>query len=358
MQQQIRFCTTPDGVQIAYALAGEGPPLVRVLNWMTHLEFDWNSPVWRHWSNELARDHTLVRYDGRGCGLSDWEADEFSLAAWVQDLETVVDALGFQRFPLLGLCRGAAIAVAYAAKHPERVSRLILYGGYARGRFKRGGPEQAEKARMLLKLVELGWGQDNPAFRQVYTTLFIPDGTAEQVQWFNDLQRISTAPQIAAQMQAAAYELDVSVLARRVRVPTLVLHAQGDALIPFAEGRSLATLIPGAQFVPLDSRNHILLEHEPAWQQFLSEIRRFLASSAPQTSALSQEQHLAELSGRERAVLDLIAQGLDNGQIAERLVISPKTVRNHITSIFSKLQVSNRAQAIVLARDAGLGHLG
>ncbi len=358
MQQQIRFCTTPDGVQIAYALAGEGPPLVRVLNWMTHLEFDWNSPVWRHWSNELARDHTLVRYDGRGCGLSDWEADEFSLAAWVQDLETVVDALGFQRFPLLGLCRGAAIAVAYAAKHPERVSRLILYGGYARGRFKRGGPEQAEKARMLLKLVELGWGQDNPAFRQVYTTLFIPDGTAEQVQWFNDLQRISTAPQIAAQMQAAAYELDVSDLARRVRVPTLVLHAQGDALIPFAEGRSLATLIPGAQFVPLDSRNHILLEHEPAWQQFLSEIRRFLASSAPKTSALSQEQHLAELSSRERAVLDLIAQGLDNGQIAERLVISPKTVRNHITSIFSKLQVSNRAQAIVLARDAGLGHLG
>lgn len=356
MEQQIRFCTAPDGVQIAYALSGEGPPLVRVLNWMTHLEYERDSPVWRHWTGELARENTYVRYDGRGCGLSDWEADEFSLAAWVQDLETVVNALGVERVPLLGLCRGAAIAVAFAVKHPERVSRLILYGGYARGRFKRGGPEQAEKARMLLQLVEHGWGQDNPAFRQVYTTLFLPEGTAEQVQWFNDLQRISTAPAIAAEMQAAAYALDVSELASKVRVPTLVLHAQGDAVIPFAEGRLLATLIPGARFVPLDSRNHILLEHEPAWQEFLSQIRKFLVASdaAP---ALAPHQALGALSARERALLDLIAQGLDNGQIAERLAISPKTVRNHITSIFSKLAVQTRAQAIVLARNAGLGQL-
>lgn len=354
MQQEIRFCTAPDGIQIAYALAGEGPPLVRVLNWMTHLEYERTSPVWRHWLAELSSAHTLVRYDGRGCGLSDWEANEFTLDRWVQDLESVVDALALTRFPLLGLCRGAAIAAAYAVKHPERVSHLILYGGYARGRSRRG-PEQAAKGQMLLKLIELGWGQDNPAFRQVYTTLFIPDGNTEQIEWFNDLQRISTAPEIAAQMQAAAYELDVSNLARKVRAPTLVMHAQEDAVIPFAEGRLLATLIPGAKFVPLDSRNHILLEHEPAWQQFLSEIRTFLIPSPSKTSAVSHVQDLADLSDRERAVLDLIARGLDNGQIAERLVISPKTVRNHITSIFSKLQVANRAQAIVMARDAGFG---
>ena len=265
MQQEIRFCTAPDGIQIAYALSGNGVPLIRVLNWMSHLEFDWDSPVWRHWSRELSRAHTFVRYDGRGVGLSDWEADQFSLTTWVQDLESVVDAIGLERFPLLGLCRGAAVAVAFAAQHPERVTHLILYGGYARGRFKRGNQEEIERAKMLLKLVEHGWGQDNAAFRQVYTSLFIPDGTADQVQWFNELQRISTAPAIAAQLQAAAYNLDVSDLAPRVRAPTLVLHANEDAVIPFAEGRRLATLIPGSRFVPLASRNHILLEHEPAW---------------------------------------------------------------------------------------------
>ncbi len=353
--QQIRFCTAPDGVKLAYSLTGQGPPLIRVLNWMTHLEFETDSPVWRHWLAEFSRGYTFVRYDGRGCGLSDWEADEFSLSAWVQDLETVVDALEIERFPLLGLSRGAAIAVAYAVKHPERVSHLILYGGYARGRFKRAdSPEELLKANLLLKLVEVGWGQDNPAFRQVYTTLFIPEGSADQIQWFNDLQRISTAPPIAARIQAAAYGLDVRELARQVQTPTLVLHARRDAVIPYEEGRLLATCIPGSQFVTLDSPNHILLEHEPAWSQFVSAVRSF-ATTAAQPAATAPQSFLQDLTARERTVLELIARGLDNAQIAEQLVISPRTVRNHITHIFDKLQVSTRAQAIVRAREAGLG---
>ncbi len=356
MQQQIRFCTASDGVKIAYASAGSGPPLVRVLNWLTHLELDWTSPAWRHWWREFSRERTLIRYDGRGCGLSDRQVDKFSLDTWVRDLEAVVDALGLERFPLLGLSRGAAIAVAYAAKHPERVSHLVLWGGYARGRFKRTElPEEAEKGQMMLRLVEFGWGQDNPAFRQVYTTLFLPEGTPEQVQWFDDLMRSSTTPQTAARIHAAAYNLDVRDLAPRVRAPTLILHANGDAIAPFAEGRLLATLIPGSQFVPLESRNHILLEHEPAWQQFLSTVRNFLSSTGSRASPAPSRPELPDLTVRERAVLELIAQGLDNAQIAEHLVLSPKTVRNHITSIFSKLGVTSRAQAIVRARDAGMG---
>lgn len=358
MKQEIRFCHAPDGVKIAYAISGQGPPLVRVLNWLSHVEFDWNSPVWRHWLAELSRRHTFVRYDGRGCGLSDWEAEDFSLAAWVQDLETLVDVLELERFPLIGLCRGAAIAVAYAAKHPDKVSHLILYGAYARGRLKRDvSREQIERVQTMLKLVELGWGQDNPAFRQVYTTLFIPEGTREQAHWFNNLQRISTAPEIAVQIQTAAYSLDVCDLARQVQAPTLVLHAQSDAMVPFEEGRLLAGLIPDARFVPLDSKNHILMEDEPAWQRFRDEVHTFLGSETmtPAPSATGDKGTFPELTPRELEVLDLIAQGLSNGQIAQHLVISPKTVSNHITNIYGKLDVHHRSRAIVQAREAGLG---
>ena len=198
-KQQIRFCTSPDGVRIAYATTGTGPPLVKVANWLSHLEFDWNSPVWRHWIAEISRDHTYLRYDERGCGLSDWEVPELSFEAWVRDLETVVDAAGVERFPLLGISQGAPIAIAYAVRHPERVSHLILHGGYARGRLKRNAtPQQRKEAETMVELAELGWGKENPAFRQFFTTQFIPDGTSEQYRWFNELQRISTSPQNAA----------------------------------------------------------------------------------------------------------------------------------------------------------------
>lgn len=360
MEQQIRFATASDGVRIAYGISGHGPPLIKVANWLTHLEFDWDSPVWRHWLTELSSRHTLVRYDSRGAGLSDWAAPDISLEGWVRDLEAVVDRLGLHRFPLLGISRGAAVAIAYAARHPDRVSALVLVGGLARGlRRQRDSGGGNEKAELLLNLIKLGWGQDNPAFRQVYTTLFIPRGTPEQMRWLNDLQRISTSPELAATMQAAAFSIDVSDLARQITAPTLVLHAEHDALVPFEEGRRLAGLIPGARFVPLAGENHVLLADESAWPRFLAETHAFLA--AVETPAAPRALPppagaLADLTAREREVLALIAGGLDNSQIAAALVLSPKTVRNHITVIFSKLQVKSRGQAIILAREAGLGH--
>jgi|GEM_PF-616082 len=275
--QQIHSCRAADGVRLAYATIGHGPPLVKTANWLCHLEYEWQSPVWRHWLEGLARQHTLIRYDKRGCGLSDRDVTDFALPAQVADLETVVDALGLTRFPLLGLSGGGPVALAYAVRHPEQVSHLILYGSYMRGRLKRSQTmEQLEEAQMLLKVMELGWGKANPAFRQVYTGLFIPEGTAEQVRWFNDLQRISTSPEIAVRMAIASFSVDVSDLAPQVTAPTLVLHARDDAVTPLAQSQHLADLIPGARLVILESKNHILLEHEPAWPQFLDEVYQFL----------------------------------------------------------------------------------
>ena len=349
-KQQIRFCTTGDGVRIAYATTGEGPPLVKAASWMNHLEFDWESPVWRHWITELARDHRYVRYDERGCGLSDWNVTELSFEAWVRDLETVVDAAGVERFPLLGVSQGGPIAIAYAVRHPERVSHLILYGAYARGWLKRNAtPLQRKEAEMMNELAELGWGKDNPAFRQFFTTQFIPDGTPEQHRWWNELERVATSPQNAARFMRLFNEIDVTAVAPQVSCPTLVLHATRDARVPFDEGRLIASLIPGARFVPLESRNHILLEHEPAWRRWLEEVRGFLPAASAGGALFSV------LTARERELVELIAQGLDNAQIAARLALSEKTVRNHITSIFAKLDVENRSQTIVLARDAGFG---
>ena len=275
--QQIRFCKSSDGVSLAYATVGDGPPLVKAANWLNHLEHDWNSAVWRHWITELSRDHTLIRYDERGCGLSDWKVEEFSLDAWVRDLEAVVDSANVDRFPLLGISQGGPIAVAYAARHPERVSQMILYGSYAAGLKKRHLSEKSlDEAEVLLQLIKVGWGKEHAAFRQVFTSLFIPEATAEQANWFNELQRVSSTPENAVRMLNAFHELDVRELASELRVPTLVLHATGDLRIPFVEGRQLAALIPGARFVPLESKNHILLRTEPAWHRFLSEVRAFL----------------------------------------------------------------------------------
>lgn len=350
MKQQIRFCTTADGVRIAYATTGEGPPIVKVSNWLSHLEYDWESPVWRHWVSELSRGHTFLRYDERGCGLSDWEVLELSFDAWVRDLETVVDAAGVERFPLLGISQGASIATAYTVRHPERVSHLILHGAYARGRLKRSlTPQQRKEAEAMAELAELGWGKENPAFREFFTTQFIPDGTMEQHRWFNELERVSVSPENAARFMRIFDQIDVTGIAPKVSCPALVLHPNRDARVPFDEGRLFAGLIPGARFVPLESRNHILLENEPAWRVWLDEVRAFLPAGSAGGAAF------AELTPRERDLLELIAQGLDNAQIAARLSLSEKTVKNHITSIFMKLEVENRSRAIVLARDAGFG---
>ncbi|MEO6567011.1 MAG: alpha/beta fold hydrolase [Casimicrobiaceae bacterium] len=352
VRQQIRFCTAPDGVRLAYAASGKGPSLLRVSSFINHLELDWDSPVWRHWQRELSRDHLLVRYDARACGLSDREVAEISFEAWVRDLETVADAAGLERFALLGTSQGASIAIAYAARHPQRVSHLVLYGGYVRGRFHWGSQER-EEAETMIRLAELGWGKDNPAFRQFFTTQFIPDGTPEQHNWFNELERVSISPADAARFMQAANSLDVTKLAPQVRCATLVLHAHGDARVPFEEGRRLAGLIPGSDFVPLDSRNHVLLEDEPAWGRWLEAFRAFVPAAPGQG-----RPGFGQLSPRERELLALIAKGRDNAQIAASLGLSDKTVRNHITSIFAKLEVENRGQAIVLAREAGFGTAG
>jgi pimeloyl-ACP methyl ester carboxylesterase/DNA-binding CsgD family transcriptional regulator len=352
VNQHIRFCKTRDGVRIAYATTGEGPPLVKVSNWLSHLELDWGSPVWRHWLLELNRGHRLVRYDERGCGLSDWDAPQLSFEAWVSDLETVVDALELERFPLLGISQGASLAIAYAVRHPERVSQLVIYGGYARGRLKRPlTPQQRKEAEMMVELAEIGWGKENAAFRQFFTTQFIPDGTTEQHRWFNELERVSTSPQNAAQFFRVFNDIDVTEAAPRIGCPVLVLHSDGDARVPFDEGRLIAGLIPSARFVPLTSHNHILLEHEPAWTRWCEEVRSFLPSR-------QRAPAFEGLTPRELELVELIAQGFDNAQIAARLTLSEKTVRNHITSIFAKLEVENRSQAIVRARDAGFGKVG
>ncbi len=356
MEQTIRFCTAVDGVRIAYATSGSGPPLVKAANYLTHLEHDWNGPVWRHWLDELSRHHTLVRYDERGCGLSDWDVADYSIDAWVHDIEAVVDALGLERFPLLGISQGASVSIAYAVKHPEKVTHLILFGGYARGRFNRNlTDEEMLQAETMINVIRVGWGKENPAFRQLFSTMLMPDGTQAQHDWLNELARLSSSPENTAVMERAFYQIDVTDLAPQVTTPTLVLHPRLDASIPYEEGRLLAALIPQARFVLLESRNHILVENEPAWTRFLAEVRAFLGIIGPGSDDANPHQSFPELTARELEVLRLLAGGASNEAIAAQLVIAPKTVRNYVTRIYSKLDVDSRARAIVLAREAGLG---
>jgi pimeloyl-ACP methyl ester carboxylesterase len=276
MTQEIKYCRARDGVRLAYATVGLGSPLVKTGNWMNHLEYDWESPIWHHLLEGLARNHTLVRYDARGNGLSDWDVDELSLEAWVSDLETVVDTIGIERFPLLGVSQGCAISVAYAARHPERLSHLILYGGFALGGYKRSPAEQ-EKLKAMGTLTRLGWGMDDPAFRQLFTSLFIPEGTKEQADWFNDLQRKTTSPEIAARYLEVVGNFDVRELLPRVQVPTLVMHVRDDVIVPIDAGRKMAAGIPGARFIAIPGRNHLFLKQEAAAARFFEEINLFLS---------------------------------------------------------------------------------
>lgn len=348
-RQSLRFCTATDGTRIAIASIGSGPPLLRAAHWLSHVEHDLHSPVWRPWLAELARDHHYIRYDQRGCGLSDSSVADFSLDAWVGDLEAVVDSLGLRRFPLIGMSQGGAVAIAYAVRHPDKVSHLVLPGAYARGALQRATSDAERlEAETLVNLIRLGWGRDNAAFRQVFTNQFIPGGTPAQHQWWNELERLTASPENAARTLDAFHRVDVTDLARKLRVPTLVLHARGDARVPFDEGLRLAALIPGARFVPLDSDNHVLLDTEPTWSTFLAELRAFLGTAKVDTA---EDAGGAALTLAEREVLHLVALGLDNAAIAQRLNKSEKTVRNQVSSIFDKLGVRTRAEAIVYVRD-------
>lgn len=351
MQQSIRYLKTADGVRIAWAASGKGPPLVKAANWLTHLNYDLESPVWRHWIVFLSGHYRLIRYDERGCGLTDWEVSDLSVARWGDDLESVVEASNpSEPFVLLGVSQGAAAAVHYVVRHPERVSRLILYGGYALGWAHREDSEGLRRYRAIIELARLGWGKDNPVFRQLFTGLFIPGGTAEQLEWFNELCRRTTTPEVAMRLLKARSEVDVRDLLRSVPVPTLVLHALHDEVVPFVNGKLLAAEIPHAEFVQLDSRNHILLEHEPAWARFKEAFLEF-TGRPPETGA--EDPVFGALSERERDILAALVAGRSNSEIGTKLFISEKTVRNSLTRIFEKLGVKTRTQAAVLARDRG-----
>jgi pimeloyl-ACP methyl ester carboxylesterase/DNA-binding CsgD family transcriptional regulator len=277
VEHRVSFTTSFDETRIAFAIAGNGPPLVKVGNYMGHVEYDWDSPVWAHWLEELTRHHTLLYYDERGSGLSDWNAEDVSFEAWVRDLEAVVNAAGLQRFPLFAMSQAGAVAVAYAAGHPDRVTRLIVHGAYARGWLKRDlTEEQLEEEKLMISLMRVGWGRENPAFRQVFAMQLFPDASAEHIRALEEQMRLSVSPKNAVRLESEMHRIDVRDLASQITVPTLVLHSRQDEAVPFEEGRLLASLIPKAQFVALGSKNHILTEHEAAWPKFVEAVRSFL----------------------------------------------------------------------------------
>lgn len=277
-KQETSFCRSADNVNIAYAVVGSGPVLVKAANWLTHIEYDWESPVWSPLLQRLAEKNRLLRYDSRGNGLSDRDVKEISLDGFVRDLKAVVDAANVPPFAILGISQGAAIALAYAVAHPEMVTKLVLYGGYAQGRNKRGSADEADKARVFLSLLRHGWGDPHSAFMRAFSSVFIPNGSPEQIKWLADLQRTTTTAENAARIRNACDDIEVAELLPKIQVPTLVLHSRHDNVVPLEQGRSLAASIPNARFVTLESDNHILLAGEPAWERFFAEVENFLAT--------------------------------------------------------------------------------
>ena len=348
--QQVRFCRSFDGAEIAYAVSGDGPPVVMLPSWLTHLEYQWRSVAWQPWLEALSTRYRLIRYDPRGCGLSDRTLDKVSFECWVRDFGAVVDAVGLDRFSVVGICQGGPVAIEFVGRHPDRVSNLVLYGTYARGRNRRTTvPLEPQKARVMLEMMELGWAQQDHSFMRVFATQFQPEGSIEHLRSWCELQRVAASPANAVQLTRIMFDVDVQESAARVECPTLVVHPERDAAVPVEEGRLLAQIIPGARFLQLDSPNHFLLREEPAWATLVEAVHAFL----PQRT--TENGRFTELTERERELLHFLARGLDNHQIAAQLRVSEKTVRNHVSSIFSKLDVQSRAQAVAVARDAGYG---
>lgn len=339
--QQIRFTRTRDGVRIAHARHGTGPPLVAVACWLSHLQHDWQSPVWRHFLADIGQFTTLVRYDIRGHGLSDWSVEDYSLDALVSDLEAVIEAEGLDRFALMGMSGYSPVAIAYALRYPERVTRLVLYGGWA-GIPPIETPEERDEEAAWEAMLRAGWARQDPTFRRVFTQAFIPGATEEQMRWFDELQRMSTSAHNILTARAARRSINLSEQLGELRVPTLVLHAVGDAMTEFELAHDLASRVPDARLVPLDSRNHILLADEPAWPVFLDELRAFMEPDRDQSRAAAPPG-LDSLSEREREVLLLAADGLDNAAIADQLVLSVRTVERHLSNAYLKLGVAGKS---------------
>jgi pimeloyl-ACP methyl ester carboxylesterase/DNA-binding CsgD family transcriptional regulator len=340
--QEVRFARTDDGVRLAWARHGSGPPLLIVSCWLSHLQHDWESPVWRHFLDDLGDLATVVRYDERGFGLSEWDVDDFSLERRLADLERLVEATGLDRFAVLGMSGGAPVALAYAHKHPERVTRMVLYGGMSCGRGTLAPDDEAAE-EAFLAMIRAGWQRKDSVFRRVFTTAFIPDATEQQMEWMDELQRTSTNTENAVCSRIARHRTDVTDLLPGIAAPTLVLHARGDKVAPDA-GPVLAASIPDARLVMLDSRNHVLLADEPAWSVFRDEVGDFLAADRVTTPVTA-------LSDREREILLLAAEGLDNTEIAERLTLSVRTVERHFQNAYLKLGLSGRtARTAAVAR--------
>ena len=348
--QQIRFCRSPDGVRLAYASHGSGPPLVVVSCWLSHLQHDWQSPVWRHFLEELGSITTLVRYDERGFGLSDWNVTDFSLEARLRDLDAVIESLGLERFALMGMSGNSPAALAYAARHPERVTRLIMYGGWA------GWPQPHDrddetKEEAFQAMVRAGWARPDPLFRRVFTNIFIPAATERQMTWFDDLQRMSTSTDNMLAARHARRHTNVAEVLAEIRVPTLVLHARDDTAVNFDHARTLAAAIPDARLVTLQSRNHILLADEPAWSVFIREVTAFMEPDR-RLAPSETDADVTALSAREREVLHLAADGLSNDEVARRLTLSVRTVERHLSNAYLKLGISGKA-----ARTAAVARL-
>jgi pimeloyl-ACP methyl ester carboxylesterase/DNA-binding CsgD family transcriptional regulator len=338
--QEIRFCRGHDGVRLAYAVYGSGPPLVVVSCWLSHLQYDWQSPVWRHFLADLGAVATVVRYDERGFGLSDWNVRDFTLPVRVADLERVIEALGLKRFAMIGMSGGAPVAIAYASRHRDRLTRFALYGGIARGCFGAVDDPVAEEA--FRALIRTGWARPEGTFRRVFTSTFIPDATEEQMRWLDDLQRMSTSTENAVASRIARQAIDVMDLLPSIRVPTLVLHGRGDRASSFDHARDIAARIPGARFVPLETRNHIVLADEPAWATFRREITSFLEPDR-HSGRTADDEAIDELTPREREVIGLAATGRTNAEIAGDLFISIRTVERHLSNAYLKLGLTGRA---------------
>ncbi len=357
-QQQIRFCTSADGTRLAVATVGSGPPLVKAATWLTHVEKDPDNLFTRHWVAELSRENTLTRYDSRGCGLSDREVERISMEAWIEDLEAVVSTLDIDRFPLLGNSQGAAIAIGYAARHPDRVSHLVLYGGCARGLLKRNPPPKiVDAAAAMLKAAELGWGADSSSFRQVFISQLLHDATAEQQRAVDEAQRLTISGANAVRFMREVFEIDMRDVAPKVQCPTLVFHAKDDPCFPFEEGRLLASLIPDARLVPLPSKNHLPFETDAAWPLFLAELRAFLPTSGtgyPVHEASAGPKNKPPLTPRQIEILREVGMGQTDKQIARKLSLSPRTVEMHVANALLALKCRTRAEAVRRATELKL----